>query len=214
MDMDRIKVLVADSSEIYALGLFHSLAENERIKVLNSTYDGQGVIDKVEKLKPDIVVIDSQLPEQGGIRVTEMLQEMYPEVKAIILTPPEKAEALFDSAINAGAKGFLSKTVKPTELVKGVIETANGGVAICPTMIPLLLEKLAERRQKKTEVEILLTTREREVMELVAKGISNHEIAVTLFISENTVKGHIRKIIDKLKVHNRVEMARYVLLNK
>lgn len=209
----NIKVLVADSAPIFAFGLAQALSTGERIEVVGYAHNGQEVLDKTEELDPDVVVMDVNLAGHNGIQVTEMLRDTYPKVKVIILAPPENAENLFESAIGAGVKGFLSKNISPMDLVKGVIETADMGAAICPTMIPLLLEKLVERRIDKPVIGLLLSAREREVMELVAEGMGNREIAEALFISENTVKGHLRRIIDKLKVNNRVEVARYVLLN-
>ena len=211
--MDKIKVLIADNSPIFALGLRQALSGHDRIEVIDHVYDGQQVIDKTEELKPDIILMDLQLPRHDGIKVTEMLHEIHPEVKVIILASPEKTEAIFESAIRAGAKGFLLRTVNPMELAKGIVETVDGGAAICPTLIPLILGKLAARREKPV-VGLLLSAREKEVMEQVAEGKSNRDIAETLFISENTVKGHLRRIIDKLKVTNRVEVARYVMLNE
>ena len=213
MDINRIKVLVADSAPIFAFGLSKALSTGKRIEVVGQAHSGQEVIDKTDKLGPDIVVTDLNLSGHDGIKVTEMLREIHPEVKVIILAPTENAENFLGSAIVAGAKGFLSKNISPAELFEGVIATADVGAVICPTMIPLLMGKLAERRVEKPEVTFILSAREREVMELVAEGMGNREIAETLFISENTVKGHLRRIIDKLKVHNRVDVARYVLLN-
>ena len=210
---NNIKVLVADNAPIFTFGLAQALSTGERIEVIGQAHNGHEVLDKTEELNPDVVVMDVYLAGHNGIQVTEMLRDTYPEVKVIILAPPENAESLLDSAIGAGAKGFLSKTIGPVELVRSVIETADIGAAICPSMIPLLLNKLAERHVEKPVVGLLLSAREREVMELVAEGMGNREIAEALFISENTVKGHLRRIIDKLKVNNRVEVARYVLLN-
>jgi len=215
MSNNIIKVLVADSAPIFAFGLSQALVTGDggRIEVIGQAYNGKEVLDKTEELNPDVVVMAIDLAGYNGIQVTEMLRDLHPEVKVIILAPIENAESIFESAIAAGAKGFLSKTINPVELVKGVIETADVGAVICPSLIPLLMGKLAERRIDKPVVGLLLSPREREVMELVAEGLGNREIAEALFISENTVKGHLRRIIDKLKVNNRVEVARYVLLN-
>ena len=210
---NSIKVLVADSAPIFAFGLSQALSTGDRIEVVGQAHNGQEVIDKTAELGPDIIVMEANLSGHDGIKVTEMLRELYPEVKVIILAPPESAESLLESAIGAGAKGFLSKNVSTVELVKGIIETADVGAAISPMMIPLLMAKLSEGGVEKQEVRIPLSAREREVIELVAAGMGNHEIAETLFISENTVKGHLRRITDKLKVNNRVEVARYVILS-
>lgn len=211
--MGSVKVFIADKSPIFTVGLAQVLSSDERIEVVGQAHSGQDVIDRIEALNTDVVVMDFHLPEHGGIQVLKMLQKRHPGIKVIILTPPDNAEALLDSVLDAGAKGFLPNTISPAELVEGVVETAGGGVAISHMVIPLILNKLVEKRREKPNMENVLSTREREVTVLVAKGMGNREIAETLFITENTVKGHIRRIIDKLRVNNRVEVARYVLLN-
>lgn len=211
--MGNIKVFIADKSPIFVVGLAQVLSSDERIEVVGQAYSGRDVMDRIETLHTDVIVMDAHLPEHGGIKVLEMLQEQYPGIKVIILVPPDNTEVLLDSALDAGAKGFLPNTISPTELIEGVVETAGGGVAISHTVIPLILDKLVEKRREKPDVENVVSAREREVMVLVAKGMGNREIAETLFITENTVKGHVRRIIDKLRVNNRVEVARYVLLN-
>ena len=212
--MDKIKVLVADSSQIYAIGLAQSLSEDERIEVFNHVYSERSVIDMTGQVKPDIILMDLGLLNHGGTSVLGMLQERYPEVKVIVLIPPENMESILDKAINTGVKGVLPKNISPTELVKSVVETAEFGASIHPTILPQILEKLAERQQEKPEASVRLSVREREVIELIAAGSTNRHIAETLFISVNTVKGHLRRINFKLKVNNRIELARYVLLNK
>jgi len=211
--MSKIKVLVADNSQIYALGLCQSLSEDKRIEVFNHVYNGRHVLDVIGETKPDIILIDSGLLDYDGITVLEMLQKLYPDVKIVVLVPPENITSTLDSAINAGAKGLIPKTISPTELVKCIIETAEGGASIHPTMLPQILEKLAAKLKEKP-AENPLSFREIEVIELVAEGKSNREIAEDLFISENTVKGHIKRICNKLNIENRIEMARYVLLNR
>ena len=212
--MNKIKVLVADSSQIYALGLAQSLAEDERIEVFNHVYNGRHVTDMTDEIKPDIILIDSTLLKNDGAKVLEMLHELHPDVKVIVLIPPENTKSILDKVINAGAKGILPKNVNPKELIKSVVETAEFGATIHPTMLPQILEKLVETMPEKPAIENPLSIREIEVIELVAEGKSNRAIAEILFISENTVKGHIKRICNKLNVDNRIEMARYVLLNK
>lgn len=212
--MGSIKVFIADKSPIFVSGMAQVLSGDESVEVVGQAISGQDVIDKIQMLNPDVLVMDAHLPKHGGIQVLEMLQEQHPKIKVIILAPPDNIEALLDSVLSAGAKGILPNTISPTELVKGIVETADGGIAISPTMIPLILDKLVERRRGRQEVAPVLSIREREVLELVADGMCNREIAETLIISENTVKGHVRRIIDKLNVNNRVELVRYVLINE
>ena len=212
--MNKIKVLVAGSSEIYALGLARSLSEDERIEIFDHVYSGRHVTDKTDEIKPDIVLIDSALLQNNGAKVLEMLHELHPEVKVMVLIPPEHMNSILDRAINAGAKGILPKNISPTELVESVVETAEFGASVHPTMLPQILEKLVETQPEKPVIENPLSIREIEVIELVAEGKSNRAIAEILFISENTVKGHIKRICNKLNVDNRIEIARYVLLDR
>ena len=212
--MDRIRVLVADSSPIYAFGLAQLLSEDGRIEVFNHVYSGRHVIDMMGQVRPEIVLIDSGLINHDGAKVLEMLQELHPEVKVIVLTNPENAKSILDKAVNAGAKGILPKNIKPKELIKSVIETAKFGASVHPTMLPQILEKLMTGHQEKPEVSVQLSVREREVIELVAAGRVNRDIAETLCISENTVKSHLRRISSKLKISSRIELARYVMLNR
>ena len=212
--MDRIKVLVASKSQIYALGLFHLLAEDERIEVFNHAHSGQYVIDVVGKINPDIILIDSELLNYDRAGVHKTLHELYSEVKVIVLITPENMRTFLDDAINAGVRGIMPKNISPMELVKGVVETAEFGAAIHPTVMPQILEKMMARIQGKPVEKPLWSDRERDIMELAAEGKSNRAIADILFISVNTVKSHIKRICDKLNVDNRIEIARYVLLDK
>ena len=160
---------------------------------------------------PDIVLMDADLPECDGIRATQALRLLQPEVKVIILSPLQNKELLFEGAIKAGAKGFLLKTVSELELINGVIETARGGAVVSPSMIPLMLERLSMTVGEQDTEGALLTIRERDVMMHLMAGKSNRQIAEALSLSENTVKVHIRSILDKFDVNNRVEAACYAL---
>lgn len=213
--MKKIKVFVADSSQIYALGLAKSLSEDERIEIFNHIYTMRHVIDNMGQIKPDIVLIDTTLlNHDDDDTILEILQRLYAKVKIIALIPPEDTRSSINKAVNAGAKSIVPKNISPTELIECVIETANGGTSIYPTLLPQILEKLAAKLEERPVIENPLSTREIEVIELVAEGKSNHDIAQILFLSENTVKGHLKRICRKLNIDNRVEMTRYVLLNR
>jgi DNA-binding NarL/FixJ family response regulator len=204
--MDKIRVLVAERFPMFCRGLADVLAEQSEIEVVDQTHDGLEVIDKAKELIPDIILMDVELPKCDGIRATQSLQLLQPEVKVIILSPPEKKAQFFDSAIKAGAKGFLLKTATASELIKGVMETAREGAAISTAVIPLMLERLSTKAEQPID-EALLTVRERDVMLLLMEGKSNRRIAEALSLSENTVKYHIRSILEKFDVNNRVEAA-------
>jgi DNA-binding NarL/FixJ family response regulator len=205
--MDKIRVLIAERFPMFCRGLADVLAEQSEIEVVDQTHDGLEVIDKAKELIPDIILMDVELPKCDGIRATQSLQLLQPEVKVIILSPPEKKTQFFDSAIKAGAKGFLLKTATASELIKGVRETAREGAAISTAVIPLMLERLSMAAAEQQTDEALLTVRERDVMLLLMEGKSNRRIAEALSLSENTVKYHIRSILEKFDVNNRVEAA-------
>lgn len=168
----------------------------------------------IGQIRPDIALIDADLLDCDCITILEMTQELYPEVKVIVLIPSENITSILDNALYVGAKGFLPKTINPKELLKSIIDAEKLGATIHPTLIPQIFKKLSERPQNISLPKQSLSDREWEVMNLVAQGKSNREIAEDLFISENTVKGHIRRISNKLNIDNRVDIARYVLLNK
>lgn len=212
--MNKIKVLVADSSEIYALGIVRSLSESEDIQIFNHAYTSRQVIDTVQKSKPDIVIIGPDLLNQDEAIICENIRDLHSEVKVMVLISPENLKPLLNTIISTGVTGILPRNINPNELVESVIEMAKLGATIHPTVMPQILTMLQKGQEERPAIEILLSTREREVIELLAEGGSNREIANTLFISENTVKSHLKRICSKLNTDNRVDLARHVLLNK
>jgi len=212
--MNKIKVLVADSSEIYALGIARSLSESEDIQIFNHAYTSRQVIDTVQKSKPDIVIIGPDLLNQDEAIICENIRDLHSEVKVMVLISPENLKPLLNTIISTGVTGILPRNINPNELVESVIEMAKLGATIHPTVMPQILTMLQKGQEERPAIEILLSTREREVIELLAEGGSNREIANTLFISENTVKSHLKRICSKLNTDNRVDLARHVLLNK
>jgi len=175
---EKIKVLIIDSYPIYAIALVHILSNIHGIEVSDNIDNKQNIIDKTKEFKPDIVVFDLEFQNHAAFRTIEVMRETYPEVKVIILAPLEGIGELLDSAMKVGAKGLLPRTINPTELVKGIMEIANGGTVIYPKLIPRLLEKVAERSSN-SMVKPAFTTREKELMELVAMGKSNGTVTKT-----------------------------------
>jgi DNA-binding NarL/FixJ family response regulator len=209
--MEKIKVIIADRFPMFCRGLSEVLAEQPEIEVVDQTHNGLEVIDKVEKLIPEVVILDTELPDCDGIRAAHALHLLQPEVKVVLLCPPQKKEELFERAVQAGAKGFLLRTITPSELVSSVMQIARGGGAISPAVIPLMLERLSMAAGDRTADTVTLTAREKDVLLHMMAGKSNRQIAETLSLSENTVKVHIRGILDKFDVKNRVEAACYAI---
>jgi len=189
------------------------LSGNEQIELYSNVYYGQYITDTIEKIKPDIILIDFEVLAHEGNRLSDTLRERHPETKIIVLVPVKDIESILDTVVKAGARGILPKSITSSELVESVIEMIDKGAYIHPTLIPQILEKLVTISKQKSIVKYLLSAREKDILKLVAKGESNQEIADALSISVNTVKSHIGRINEKLNIENRVEMTRYVLLN-
>ena len=172
--------------------------------------DGLQAIKRARDLSPDVVLMDIFMPTMNGVEATAVLLRNHPSMKVVMLTISDKEEDLY-SAIKAGASGYLLKNVRPTELVDALRQVVHGGAIITPNLAPRLLDDLLEEREDSGQPSpTALTQREREVLELVSAGLSDREIANKLFVSENTVKTHLRNIMDKYHFKNRAEAAAYI----
>ena len=172
--------------------------------------DGLQAVRQARELSPDVVVMDIFMPVMGGLEATAILSQNMPQIKVMMLTISDKEENLF-SAIKAGAKGYLLKDVPPVEFISSIVRVAEGEVLVTPNLAPRLLEDLGGTMPDMAQPPpTALSSREREVLELVAKGLSNKEIADKLILSENTVKTHLKNIMDKLHLKNRAHAAAYI----
>ncbi|MBT3321414.1 MAG: response regulator transcription factor [Anaerolineae bacterium] len=221
MTEKKIHIMLVDDHLLFREGMVSLLSRDERFEILGEADDGIGALEKVEETMPDIVLMDVKMPNMDGIEATGKLLEKYPDLKVIMITASEKDEDLFE-AVKAGAQGYILKTVTDSTFMRDAIcRVAEGDAIIPPAMAPRLLNEFStlSRGIKKEEKEkplkelieekeiSLLTPRENEVLELVAQGLSNKEIAKRLVISVNTVRSHLRFILDKLHMNNRVQAA-------
>jgi two-component system NarL family response regulator len=179
------------------------LGQFPEFQVVGQASNGSEAVAKASELQPDVVIMDISMPGSTGIEATIALQQRLPQVRVLILTVSEEQEDLF-TAIKAGAKGYLLKSVGLEELVNAVRLVANGEAIISPSMAVRLLDEFRQPTKEKVE-KGPLSGREREILQLVAQGDSNREIAAQLFISETTVKAHLRSILEKLHVKNRAQ---------
>lgn len=201
--------MIADDHTIFRRGLTEILADHEGLKVVGEANDGNEAVAKAHALKPDIVLMDLNMPNCNGVEATSRLQREMPEVNILVLTVSDKEDDLF-AAIKAGAKGYLLKQEEPEQLLQAVLQVARGGVVVSAPMASYMLDQLrAKAPGAPPQEEASLSHREQEVLQLVAQGTSNKEIADTLVISENTVKTHLRNILDKLHLVNRSQAAAY-----
>jgi DNA-binding NarL/FixJ family response regulator len=211
-----MRILIADDHPLFRDGL-RSLLQAQGHEVLGEAHNGREAVELARTLRPEVVLMDVSMPEMDGIGATRLITAEMPDVKVVILTASDQDETLFD-AIKAGAQGYLQKNLEAEEFF-ALLDRATLGE---PVLTPLLARKLLQEFARPSggpkvadEVPDALTAREREVLELMVEGvISNRKLARRLDVSENTVKFHVRNILDKLRLHNRAEVVGYALRKK
>jgi two-component system NarL family response regulator len=211
---DSIRVLIADDAPLFRRGLSVVLSTEPNIEVVAEAENGEEAIAKAEEVAPDVVLMDVRMPRVNGIDAARAIREASPSTKIIMLTVSDEDDDLYE-AIKAGANSYLLKEVSVEEVPEAIRAVVQGQSLISPSMASKLLNEytsLARRAEEKSQYPApSLTTRELEVLKLVARGQSNREIGEELFISENTVKNHIRNILEKLHLHSRMEAVIYAL---
>ncbi|MDN5345433.1 MAG: two-component system, NarL family, response regulator LiaR [Clostridia bacterium] len=203
--VSKHRLLLVDDHTLIRKGLRLLMAGWEGFEVVGEAGDGQEAIELALELQPDIVLMDIYMPRLDGLEATRRLKALLPEIKVVILTVADDDEA-FRAALEVGAEGYLLKTVEPQHLYYLLQEVARGEVPLASALTKKILPQL--KAQEKGD---LLSPREKEVLTLVARGLSNREIAGRLFISENTVKNHLRSILEKLQTKNRQQAVHYAL---
>ncbi|WP_328669432.1 response regulator transcription factor [Streptomyces sp. NBC_00328] len=214
---EPIRVLVVDDHALFRRGLEIVLAAEEDIQVVGEAGDGAEAVDKAADLLPDIVLMDVRMPKRGGIEACTSIKEVAPSAKIIMLTISDEEADLYE-AIKAGATGYLLKEISTDEVATAIRAVADGQSQISPSMASKLLTEFKSMIQRTDERRLVpaprLTDRELEVLKLVATGMNNRDIAKELFISENTVKNHVRNILEKLQLHSRMEAVVYAMREK
>jgi two-component system NarL family response regulator len=218
MVTEPIRVLIVDDHALFRRGLEMVLAAEEGIEVVGEGSDGAEAIEKAGEMLPDIVLMDIRMPRRSGIEACAAIKEAVPSAKIVMLTISDEEEDLFE-AIKAGATGYLLKEIAIDEVPQAVRAVHGGQSLISPSMASKLITEFAALSKRSEEVQQQvpapkLTEREMEVLRLVARGLGNREIAKELFISENTVKNHVRNILEKLQLHSRMEAVVYAVREK
>ncbi len=214
---DAIRVIVADDHALFRRGLSMVLEGESDIEVVAEANDGEEVVRLAEEHVPDLVLMDVRMPGKGGIEATKDIKDAVPNAKILMLTISDEEEDLYD-AIKAGASGYLLKEISIEEVADAIRSVHAGQSLISPSMASKLLTEFAAMARKDEEKQQIvpprLTDREMEVLTLVAQGLNNRDIAKQLFISENTVKNHVRNILEKLHLHSRMEAVVYAVREK
>jgi DNA-binding NarL/FixJ family response regulator len=203
----RVRVLIVDDDELMRAGLRGVLASDERIELVGEADDGRQAVYRTRLLKPDVVLMDVRMPDLDGISATRELLAAFPDVKVVILTTFEQDDYIF-GALSAGASGFLLKRTRPEELIAAIHTIAAGDSLLSPSVTSRVIERMAGQPSPDAMRDARLrelTPRETEVLSLMARGLSNAEIAATLVIEESTVKTHVKRILAKLDARDRVQ---------
>ena len=202
-----IRLMIADDHPVFRAGLCAVLSQGSDIEVVGEASDCKEALLKAQALKPDVITMDVNMPDGTGVECTAAILQLLPDVKVLMLTVSEKDDDLFE-AVKAGARGYILKDAHINEVVEAIRIVAKGEVIISPNMAGKLMTEFQVQSKKpraKDSNAPDLTPRETEVLQLVAVGNSNKEIALALFISETTAKAHLSSILDKLHVRNRAQ---------
>jgi DNA-binding NarL/FixJ family response regulator len=202
-----VRVLLVDDDDLMRAGLTAVLSSDETIEVVGEAPDGRAAVERAIELRPDVVLMDVRMPGLDGIAATRELLAVSPDVKVVVLTTFEQDDYIF-GALSAGASGFLLKRTRPEELIAAIHTVAAGDSLLSPSVTRTVIQRLAGQPAPDAKAEAQLdelTARERDVLELIARGLSNGEIAAKLVIEESTVKTHVRHILRKLRFRDRVQ---------
>ena len=201
-ETEEITVLLADDHEVVREGLRLALLRSSHIRVVGEASDGETAVQLVERRRPDIVVMDLRMPTMDGIEATEEILKRVPDAKVLIFTAYSE-RALLQRGLESGAKGYVLKEAPHETLLRAIEKVAAGDTFVDPSLIP----SLATGRDGQE----ILTAREREILQLLADGMSNAEVATRLFISQETVKSHVRHILAKLEAETRTQAVAIAL---
>ena len=206
--MRKIKVLLVDDHAILRDGIRALLDLKDDLEIVGEASEGKEAVEKAKELAPDVVVMDIAMPGIDGLEATRRIKKKYPQIQVLVLTQHDDKEYVL-SAIKAGASGYVPKRALGSELVSAIRAVQKGESFLYPSAAAALIEKY--REQAEVEPYVHLTSREREVLTLIAEGQTSRQIAEKLFVSIKTVQGHRTKIMEKLDIHNRAELVKYAV---
>ncbi len=201
------RVLIADDEDLMRAGLAELLTADPDIKIVGQASTGRGAVEQARRLMPDVVLMDVRMPDLDGIAATRELAQVAPNVKVLILTTFEQDDYVF-GALRAGASGFMLKRTRPEDLIAAVHTIAAGDSLLSPSVTRRVIDHMARQPTPDLSDQARLqelTAREREVFDLIARGLSNREIAAALVVEESTIRTHVKRILMKLDIRDRVQ---------
>ena len=212
---EPVRVLVVDDQELFRRGLIMLLGGDIDIEVVGEAADGITATELAITTAPDVILLDVRMPRRTGVEACRAIKEAVPATKIIMLTVSDEEADLYESVKN-GAAGYLLKDSSIEEVAQAIRVVNEGQSLISPSMAVKLIDEFKQMSKPEREQgpALRLTERELEVLRLVAKGLNNREVAKQLFISENTVKNHVRNILEKLQLHSRMEAVMYAMREK
>ena len=211
--MKKIRILIADDHPIFRDGLRKLLSLEEDFQVIGEAEDGKEAVEMVQKLMPDILLLDLKMPNLSGIGALEALGDKNKTTRVIVLTASED-EAAVVQAMRMGTAGIVLKQTATELLIKSIRKVYDGEIWLDSRMTTAVMKEFSQPAPVREPIKTVLSTREREVVALVCQGFRNKEIAEKMFISEQTVKNHLHNIFDKLGVSDRLELALFAIHKK
>jgi DNA-binding NarL/FixJ family response regulator len=202
-----IRVVIADDDDLMRAGLIELLTADPDIEITGQAANGREAVERACRLAPDVVLMDVRMPDVDGIAATRELAQAAPHAKVLILTTFEQDDYIF-GALRAGASGFLLKRTRPEELIAAVHAVAAGDSLLSPSVTRRVIDRMAQQPTPELADQARLdglTPREREVLVLIARGLSNREIAGVLVVEESTIRTHVKRILMKLHLRDRVQ---------
>jgi DNA-binding NarL/FixJ family response regulator len=210
--MDKIRVLIADDHAILREGLRAILEKSHDIEVVGEAADGRQAVEKCRQLEPDVVLMDVAMPGLGGLEATIEIKSTHPKIKVLVVTQYENKEYVF-RFLKAGAAGYVLKKSASTDLISAIRSVYQGGSFLHPDVTQAVIKGYLQQESEDLGKDPYeqLTDREKQVLKLVAEGMSNKQIADLLFVSVKTVMGHRTHLMEKLNLHSRTEVVKFAI---
>ena len=215
--MDPIKLIIVDSEEVFREGIARLLQDQAQMEIIFHGSSSQEAIEKCGEIKPDLVLIDSHIEDSDVLQTVKEIKECSPGIKVVMLGRSDTGENPLDF-MKAGARAFLAKNISASDLIKSLELISSGRIIISSHFAEKFLEELSVKKGDEIAIGVenntILTERELDITRLIARGATNKEIAEKLFITENTVKVHVKNILSKLELKNRQQLAVYAVMKE